>query len=375
MTPDVQETDRAQDPILRRVRPAVGRRLVGAARRRFTDPSRVQALFDRYDPHVFRLEPGSRLVAVSECTGNVADLIVRCRFDTGHSVIGKVFLPVLKEKPTVGFRGLDDRGRGIDERMERFGAQLPEGRLRVPEAYAYDGEHRVLWMEDVGHGLSPLTSDRWHEYLSELGRGLAVVHAHEPARAEVERMEDALRRSYLIDVPYRFLEPYLVSASRRRRWDRFREIDAAGRRALIHGDLAPKNVMIDAENRLWLLDFERSNIASPAYDVGLCYAHLLIEQWDRHPAFFDPSVFLTSYLQTASVPHDFILLVRHYAALTVAYRLNTLAFIRTSRPDLRTAMERKLRVLLDVEHPRDALLEAAGLSSDLVLVRDNGRRT
>lgn len=338
------------DPILRQVKLEEGRRIVADARARFMSRERMAERFASYDSSFFRDLRDAPLLEIHEQLDNIADLVVRYRFYNGTSIVGKFFLPVLKGKPDIGFRGLDDRGQGIDRRMSIFRELIPTGtKVGVPKVYLYDPEDRVVWMEDIGEVLLSLGPQHWDRWLMPLGKALGTVHRYEVPDSLVPDLEDELRRNYLIRYPARYLEPFLDMNGRRDRWQRFLAIDASCRHSLIHGDLAPKNCVVTQDDQLWLLDFERSNLGNPAYDVGLMIAHLLIMAWDRgsEDVLRPVEIFWKAYREQGLVWPEFTFCVRSYLALILAYRLHSLYFIQTTNPQIRRRIEASLLKLLD----------------------------
>ncbi len=77
------------------------------------------------------------------------------------------------------------------------------------------------------------------------------------------------------------LEPYLV-ASARAHPDRARalqslvEVTACTRRALVHGDVSPKNILIGPSGPIFL-DAECAWFGDPAFDLAFCLNHLLLK--------------------------------------------------------------------------------------------------
>ena len=93
-----------------------GLALVAEARARYTSLDWINRILG--SPACPTLPPyiGTRMVRIDEQEGNASDLIIRCTFESGHTLIGKHFLPVIKAKPEMAFRGLEERGQGIDVR-------------------------------------------------------------------------------------------------------------------------------------------------------------------------------------------------------------------------------------------------------------------
>lgn len=77
------------------------------------------------------------------------------------------------------------------------------------------------------------------------------------------------------------IEPYLLTAAKAHP-DRARELHkiteslGANARALVHGDVSPKNILVGAEGPI-LLDAECATWGDPAFDLAFCLTHLLLK--------------------------------------------------------------------------------------------------
>jgi hypothetical protein len=109
-----------------------------------------------------------------------------------------------------------------------------------------------------------------------LGEALARIHSSTTDLAALEERFD--RRD--VFTPLR-IDPYYRTAAKRRpelaaainaRIERLRE----HRRCLVHGDFAPKNVLVGPSGR-WIIDLEVAHIGSPVFDTGFMLNHLLLK--------------------------------------------------------------------------------------------------
>jgi 5-methylthioribose kinase len=179
----------------------------------------------------------------------------------------------------------------------------------VPQPIAYDGEAGFLAME----WLSPSDFRLWKDQLFDgsadpasaaaLAQGLGDVHAASSADPEYARFfaNDALFEALRI-------APYLREAAHR-------NPDVAGaihdlesslannRRALVHGDVSPKNVLVSS-TRVVLLDAECACFGDPAFDVAFCLTHLAVKrsilQSERCRIDRSIDAFLATYLSTVT---------------------------------------------------------------------------
>ncbi|HSO06320.1 MAG TPA: aminoglycoside phosphotransferase family protein [Pelomicrobium sp.] len=127
---------------------------------------------------------------------------------------------------------------------------------------------------------------------AEVGRRVAAIHAATAG-------DPAVARRFATDAiffPIR-LEPYLVATSRVHEdiacaLTDLAEATASTHRALVHGDVSPKNILVGPDGPV-LLDAECAWYGDPAFDLAFCLNHLLLKclwrpQWrDRYLACFD----------------------------------------------------------------------------------------
>ena len=136
-------------------------------------------------------------------------------------------------------------------------------------AYLDPADHR-LWKADLRDGHADPDVAR------AVGNRLVQIHAATANRPDVAAAFATDRIFY--DVR---LEPYLV-ASARAHPDRagalhaLVETTARTKRALVHGDVSPKNILIGPRGPIFL-DAECAWYGDPAFDVAFCLNHLLLK--------------------------------------------------------------------------------------------------
>jgi fructosamine-3-kinase len=168
--------------------------------------------------------------------------------------------------------------------MDVVGAIVPGA---VPRLIAVDPAARLFAMEF----LDPVDHKLWKAQLRdgvlepetahEVGVRLAHIHAATADRADIA----ARFRSDTIFHAIR-LEPYL-EATGRAHPDLAAPIatlvarTAATRRALVHGDVSPKNILAGPRGPVFL-DAECAWYGDPAFDLAFCLNHLLLKcVWNR----------------------------------------------------------------------------------------------
>jgi aminoglycoside phosphotransferase (APT) family kinase protein len=189
----------------------------------------------------------------------------------------------------------------------------------VPRVLADDAESRAFAMEF----LAPEGHPVWKAQLrdgtievstaAEVARRIVAVHRTTAGDAEVARRfaTDAIFHSIR-------LEPYLLATARRHpdcagALERLAEVTAANKLALVHGDVSPKNILVQNRGRTpnpaetktgvrpqegrgggpILLDAECAWYGDPAFDLAFCLNHMLLKclwrpQWrDEYLGCFD----------------------------------------------------------------------------------------
>src|SRR6185437_12015504 len=109
-----------------------------------------------------------------------------------------------------------------------------------------------------------------------VGARLALIHARtadDASLAEHFRTDESF---YAIR-----LEPYLVATARahpelKRPLETLVAVTAGTRRALVHGDVSPKNILVGSQGPIFL-DAECAWYGDPAFDIAFCLNHLLLK--------------------------------------------------------------------------------------------------
>lgn len=164
-----------------------------------------------------------------------------------------------------------------------------------PRVLAFDPEQSVLVLEDLGDAerldSALARGGDVSEPAAVLARFLGRLHAGCTDAALRERFaNDAMQRlhgDHIFLLPYRengfALRPAVAERAREVRADSalVATIDAAyaryleSKRALVHGDVQPANVLL-APTGPKLLDAEIAHVGDPAFDVGQLLGHLLL---------------------------------------------------------------------------------------------------
>lgn len=138
---------------------------------------------------------------------------------------------------------------------------------------------------------------------AEVGRRIGAIHAATAGRGEIA----ADFQTDHIFFPIR-LEPYLAATAQRHpecaaQLENLARATGATRKALVHGDISPKNILVGPRGPVFL-DAECAWYGDPAFDLAFCLNHLLLKclwrpQWRaRYLASFD--ALARTYLQNVS---------------------------------------------------------------------------
>lgn len=135
--------------------------------------------------------------------------------------------------------------------------------------------HHALWKQQLRDGRAEPETAR------VVGRKLARIHAYAAARPELAA--DFRSQAIFFDIR---LEPYLLATAGRHA-DLADRLQALVRqtqthaRTLVHGDVSPKNILVDADGPVFL-DAECAVWSDPSFDLAFCLKHLLLKcLWNR----------------------------------------------------------------------------------------------
>ena len=158
----------------------------------------------------------------------------------------------------------------------------------VPRVLADDAQSGSFAMEYLAPGRHPVWKAQLRDgaidpaFAAEVGARIAKVHAATAGDAAVAR---AFATDHVF-FPIR-LEPYLAATAERHADCRAAllalvEATAANKRALVHGDVSPKNILAGPAGPV-LLDAECAWYGDPAFDLAFCLNHMLLKGiWRPH---------------------------------------------------------------------------------------------
>jgi aminoglycoside phosphotransferase (APT) family kinase protein len=135
--------------------------------------------------------------------------------------------------------------------------------------YLAPEDHRLWKTELLAGRVEP-------DFAAAVGRDLALIHARSAAEPAVwdkfanDRTFEAIR-----------IEPYLRATGRAHpalapRFDALARTTLSTKRALVHGDVSPKNILEGPLGPVFL-DAECASFGDPAFDLAFCLNHLLLK--------------------------------------------------------------------------------------------------
>lgn len=219
--------------------------------------------------------PGTPL-GLTRLTGGVSSDIWRVD-GGGRSFCVKRALPKLK----VAADWYAPVGRNAAEvGYLRAAAALVPGHVPEVLAHAPDlGLFAMTWFDPADHALwkSELRDGRADPATARaVGETAAAIHAGTAGRADIADAFANDENFFALR-----LEPYVVATAARHpdlaaELGALVDVTANTKRALVHGDLSPKNTLIGPAGPI-LIDAECAWYGDPAFDVAFCLNHLLLK--------------------------------------------------------------------------------------------------
>ena len=152
----------------------------------------------------------------------------------------------------------------------------------VPKLVAHDPEVGLFVMTYLDPEAYPTWKNQLRDGIVQertahsVAERLARIHAATAGEPDVVEKFETGESFYAIR-----LEPYLVATGKvhrdlQARLDALVEITASTRRALVHGDVSPKNILVGPRGPVFI-DAECAWYGDPAFDPAFCLNHLLLK--------------------------------------------------------------------------------------------------
>jgi aminoglycoside phosphotransferase (APT) family kinase protein len=131
-------------------------------------------------------------------------------------------------------------------------------------------EDHLLWKAQLLAGIVEV------DFAAAVGRDLATIHARSAADPNIP---DAFANDDTFEAIR--VEPYLRATGRAHpelesRFDELAHTTLTTKRALVHGDISPKNILKGPDGPVFL-DAECAWFGDPAFDLAFCLNHLLLK--------------------------------------------------------------------------------------------------
>ena len=209
-------------------------------------------------------------------TGGVASDIWLVRFDGRQFVVKRA---LEKLRVAADWRAPISRNASEVAWLKRAGTAVPNS---VPTILAHSPEHGFFAMNFLPPDSHPVWKRELHAgradpaFAAEVGKTLGAIHASTALHSEIapEFNDDALFRAIR-------LEPYLEFTAGRHpaiAGPLYAMIEQTlrNRKALVHGDVSPKNILVGPNGPVFL-DAECAWYGDPAFDLAFCLNHLLLK--------------------------------------------------------------------------------------------------
>ncbi|HUZ74399.1 MAG TPA: aminoglycoside phosphotransferase family protein [Stellaceae bacterium] len=163
--------------------------------------------------------------------------------------------------------------------LQTAGTILPGA---APAVLAEDAAAGIFAMEYLPPATYPVWKDALRRGAVDLGFAAAVAARLVRIHSATARAENTGRR-FATDAIFHAirLEPYLLATARVHRdlapaLEALAAATAATRRALVHGDVSPKNILMGPDGPVFI-DAECAWFGDPAFDLAFCLNHLLLK--------------------------------------------------------------------------------------------------
>ncbi len=231
-----------------------------------------------YLREIGRLDHG-QAASVRELAGGVSNIVLRVDAEGQPPYVLKQCRERLRV--AMDWRAPLERIWVEVESLELLADLLPEG--AVPRVLFLEEDDYLFAMTCASEG-----SATWKERLmagvtdmataEQAAVVLAALHSEEAtSRAQAGRLADTSLFDHLR------IDPYYRTVARAHpelqpEIDRLiRDMQTTPDRRFVHGDYSPKNMLLDPQGRLMLLDFECAHAGDPAFDLGFFLTHLFLK--------------------------------------------------------------------------------------------------
>lgn len=222
------------------------------------------------------LAPDAAAISAEPLTGGVASDIWRVEAGGRRYAVKRA---LAKLRVARDWRAPVSRNANEVEWLAEAGALVPGA---VPRILAHDAEIGAFAMEFLAPEDHPVWKAELRAgrvdpaFAASVGRRLAAIHTGTANRPEIAgRFGDDATFSALR------LDPYLAATAEAHpglapALNALIDATLANRRALVHGDISPKNILVGPKGPVFL-DAECAWYGDPAFDIAFCLNHMLLK--------------------------------------------------------------------------------------------------
>jgi aminoglycoside phosphotransferase (APT) family kinase protein len=209
-------------------------------------------------------------------TGGVSSDIWRIDLPQGPVCVKRA---LAKLRVAADWQAPVERNRYEARWMRRAALAAPDA---VPRLLGQDEETGALAMEFLPPDQHPIWKDQLHAGVADGSFAARVAVALARIHAESAADPDTAAEFPTDDIFYAIrLEPYLVATARAHpdlasALQALVETTQSTKRALVHGDVSPKNILCGPKGPVFL-DAECAWWGDPAFDLAFCLNHLLLK--------------------------------------------------------------------------------------------------
>ncbi|MEO6625450.1 MAG: aminoglycoside phosphotransferase family protein [Burkholderiaceae bacterium] len=238
------------------------------------DAQEAQALIDAL--RRMQLLQNGEVPVLTPLAGGVSSLIVRADTLRGPLCVKRA---LARLKVAAVWEAPVRRNRAEVAWMRVAMGIVPDAVPAILGEDAQDNAFAMAWLEP---GQYPVWKSLLQRGVADpatartVGSKLVAIHGATAGDA-------ALARAFANDADFYALrlEPYFVEAARQQPacagvLQRLVDTTAANRRALVHGDISPKNILVGPHGPV-ILDAECAWYGDPAFDLAFCLNHLLLK--------------------------------------------------------------------------------------------------
>ena len=172
------------------------------------------------------------------------------------------------------------------EVMQQIDLLVPDS--KIPKVLHVDYRNHVYMMTFVRDASETWKSQMMRGVFNpESAKSAAVllrkIHEFSPKIDEKHQLEFK-DQSYFIQLRIEAFHRFLIQKYPDLQGDIDRLIEelTLEKTCLVHGDFSPKNMLVQANGEIVLLDFEVAHWGNPVFDVAYCLGHLMLKGWHLH---------------------------------------------------------------------------------------------